>query len=234
MRLVCISDLHCHLPHVAHDIPDGDVLLIAGDWFFFGRKDWWREQRFLDTEIAPWLSILSGRFANIVAIAGNHDGLFETHPHLVSKNLPWTYLQDSGCEINGLKIWGTPWTPSFCSWHFQADDRKQKIVADMIPDDTDIVLTHGPVQGILDVGSGFKRCGSKYMRERARQIKPILYVHGHIHNCHGWYGDGHTVFANCTLVDGLYKPVYQPLVFDIKDGRAVPANDYTKKAKSDK
>ena len=61
------------------------------------------------------------------------------------------YLEDSSCEVLGYKIWGSPWTPWFCDWGFNARrGEESKSHWDKIPNDTDIILTHGPPLGFGD------------------------------------------------------------------------------------
>ena len=85
-----------------------------------------------------------------IYIAGNHDRLFEDTPNIVRELFEQyhpniIYLQDSSIEVKGLKIYGSPWQPEFCDWAFNLPrGEKLKAVWDLIPDDTDILVTHGP------------------------------------------------------------------------------------------
>ncbi len=101
MKIVAISDLHGYLP----EIPPCDLLLIAGDLCptYDHHPDW--QSRWLANHFGAWLERVPAK--HIVGIAGNHDFVFEQTPHLVPRDLRWTYLQDSGTEIAGLKLYGT-------------------------------------------------------------------------------------------------------------------------------
>src|SRR5262249_28634493 len=108
MRIVAMSDLHGYLPE---HVPACDLLLLAGDLGPVTDHSPLTHAQWLGREFRAWLERLPAR--KIVGIAGNHDLVFERAPHLVPRDLPWTYLQDSGLEWEGLKIWGTPWQPWF-------------------------------------------------------------------------------------------------------------------------
>src|SRR5690554_4798574 len=109
MKIVCISDTHnCN---GEFDVPDGDLLIHAGDFTNNGSI----------VEVAAfmrWFGELPHRHK--VLIAGNHDRLFEREPSLARSMVPdgTIYLQDSSAEIEGLKIYGSPWQPRFFDWAF--------------------------------------------------------------------------------------------------------------------
>ena len=206
MRIICVSDLHGHFP----SIPDCDLLLLSGDYCPMSKhQHWWYRDKF-----AIWLNGLSNRM-KIIGVAGNHDFIFEEYPHLLPV-LNWEYLQDSGCEFNGLKFWGTPWTLRFHDWAFNADENELNQKFGLIPDDTDIIITHGPPLGYGDFSQyGKERIGSKYLYDKIVRIQPKLVVYGHNHDGYGRYQIGNTVCLNCALVNDAYKPVNSIQVIDI-------------------
>ena len=101
MRVVAAADLHGDLPHV----PPCDLFLLGGDLCPFGSHRAGTQAEWLDTTFRRWLAALPAR--EVVGVAGNHDFLFEREPARVPRDLPWTYLQDSGCEFEGWRIWGS-------------------------------------------------------------------------------------------------------------------------------
>jgi predicted phosphohydrolase len=111
MRLVLISDTHQR--HDQLTVPDGDVLVHAGDFSTRGGVE----------EVArfnAWLGTLKHKHK--VVIAGNHDFLFEREPTLARSMLTnVTYLEDSGVTIEGLRFWGSPWQPRFFDWAFNLE-----------------------------------------------------------------------------------------------------------------
>lgn len=138
-------------------------------------------------------------------------------------------LENEDVIIEGLKIWGSPYTPSFgYGWSFNKDRGKIHEIWDTIPDDTDIIATHGPVKGILDLSynrnNELEYCGCANLAKRVREIKPLIFCHGHLHSSrdgsytnHGiLYRDG-TYYSNASAVaDGGYgKIVYHGSLFEI-------------------
>ena len=112
MKIVAASDLHGMLPAV----PPCDLLLLGGDLCPLKDHSSRRQADWLDTTFRFWLASVPAR--KIVGVAGNHDFVFQNDPDWVPRDLPWTYLQDSGCEWEGLRFWGTPWQPWFFDWAF--------------------------------------------------------------------------------------------------------------------
>jgi len=110
--IVCIADLHEHLV----DVPPCELLLIAGDLSFAFRGDLVAKQAFLVGDFKDWLERVPA--AHVVLVAGNHDQSIEAHGLL--EGLRCHYLEDSGVELFGLQIWGTPWQPWFYDWAFNA------------------------------------------------------------------------------------------------------------------
>lgn len=207
MKIACLSDTHGHFP----EVPDCDLLLLGGDYCpHTTGQQWWFKKHF-----APWLEELSKRM-KIVGVAGNHDLVFETDPELVPA-MNWTYLQDSGCEVNGLKIWGSPWQLRFYDWAFNADESQLKEKWDLIPDDTDIVVLHGPPLGYGDLSPyGNEHCGSPSLLKRIEDIQPKLVIYGHIHSGYGKYMVGETTCLNCSLVNEKYVSVNPIQIVEIE------------------
>lgn len=187
ITVVCISDTHCTQPIVS----DGDVLLHAGD---LSEKGTFTEiQSQLD-----WLKSLPHKYK--VVIGGNHDLLLD--PEFVSRfperiieeigtsrsDLDWgdiIYLNNSSTTLNflgqrRLKIYGSPLTEQFGTWAFQYPPIRN-VWNEVIPADTDILLTHGPPLGHLDRDG----LGSRFLLKDLCRVKPRLVVFGHIHAGYG-------------------------------------------------
>ena len=149
----------------------------------------------------------------IIGIAGNHDLIFEQAPELLPRDLPWIYLQDSGTTWEGLKIWGTPWQPWFFDWAFNGQPEQLRKIWAMIPDDTNILVVHGPPRGYGDgIPSryGMRHTGCPHLLERIHAVQPRLVVFGHIHEGRGEWPIGKSTIANVTLLNEAYEPVYAP------------------------
>ena len=204
MKLVLISDTHGK--HRRFDIPDGDVLIHAGDIMTSG-YDVLEIQDF-----NAWLGGLP--HPNKIIIAGNHDWLFERSSKTRDLITNAVYLEDSGIEINGLKFWGSPVQPEFYNWAFNRK-RGEEIQKhwDKIPEGTDVLITHGPPAGFRDwVKAGRESLGCRNLRDTIKKIKPRLNVFGHIHGGYGVDNDGTTFYVNASLLNEAYQPTNKPIV----------------------
>ncbi|MBD0366579.1 MAG: metallophosphatase domain-containing protein [Flavisolibacter sp.] len=208
MRFVAISDTHSH--HKSVKLPKGDVLLHAGDVTYRGKK----------TEVLDFLEWFSNQpFKYKIFIAGNHDFYFEKeNPSTVQAIIPEgiIYLQDSGTEINGIRIWGTPITPWFHHWAFNRL-RGTSINKhwQLIPQNTDLLLTHGPSYGILDAVINGQHVGCKDLLKRIMEVKPKFHVYGHIHEAYGIKKQNGITFINACVVNESYELVNKPFVFEL-------------------
>lgn len=203
MVIRAVADLHGHLP----DIEPCDLLLIGGDSLpISDHSEEYQRQWALDV-FAPWLAD-----KNAVGIGGNHDFIFEADPEL-PRSLPWEYADDRMVEIGGLKIWGHPWIPHLHDWSFFADDPTMERIVGEIPNDVDILLSHGPGyrMGAADRVTYGEHVGCSSLSERVEQIKPRAFVCGHIHEGHGYYRfgveDDFVPVYNVAIMDRRYRPV---------------------------
>ncbi len=191
MRVVAVADTHTFQNDLGV-IPDGDVFVHAGDLCRGGRLN----------ELAPvaeWLRALPHRHK--VVVAGNHDWCFIRDPDAARELLGdgVDYLQDSGAVLDGVRFWGSPWQPAFHNWAFNLP-RGQPLAAKwaLIPEGTDVLITHGPPYGIGDWCGEPVRQGCKDLLAAVLRVKPLLHLFGHIHQDGGfWYRDG-VSFANVT------------------------------------
>lgn len=215
MKLVCISDTHGL--HRKLFIPDGDVLIHAGDFMTTGML----EKEIIDFE--DWL--ISLPHEHKIFIAGNHDRWMQmkiSKDILSGKNI---YLEDSKHIIQGVRFYGSPWTPTFLSWAFMQDRGPQiKRYWDNIPNDTDVLITHGPPKGILDhvPSVGYQGCND--LMNKVCEINPKAHIFGHIHCAAGQEEitidrNGRTIkFVNAavtSIVNNTYILQNPPIVIDI-------------------
>lgn len=197
------------------EVPDGDVLVFAGDLMNDG-WDWSDIERF-----NAWFSALPHKHK--LAVAGNHDWLFEKNRDAAKGMLDAsvTYLEDSGCEIDGFKFWGSPVQPTFGNWAFNVQ-RGGNIRRhwNLIPDDIDVLITHGPPLGYRDWSHlGGPNLGCADLRIAVERIKPQLHVFGHIHGGAGKGSNGVTTFVNASFVNEAYRPTFAPTVIDLEAPR---------------
>ncbi len=215
MKVVCISDTHNCNEQIT--VPDGDILIHAGDATIRGTEH--EVEDFL-----AWFSQLPHPYK--IFVAGNHDWLYETNnrfARILTANFNIKYLQDSFIEIEGLKIYGSPWQPRFFDWAFNLN-RGAELAEKwkLIPSDVDILITHGPPNGILDeVERKYwtENTGCEELRKRVEEIAPLgklkLHVFGHIHCGYGQVEEFGVKFVNASNCDEEYKPTQPPIVIEI-------------------
>lgn len=209
MRLICISDTHNQ--HARLRIPDGDVLIHAGDMCRHGDMQ----------EVAAfgaWFGSLPHKHK--IVIAGNHDFAFQRQDALARKFLPdgVCYLRDSGTEIEGVKFYGSPWQPWFCNWAFNLPRGPELAEKwSRIPNDTDVLITHGPPADILDAMETGEHLGCKDLYERVKALNLKLHVFGHIHEAYGQEQIADTLFVNACVCDENYRLINAPVVVDLDD-----------------
>lgn len=207
MKIVIISDTHGMLPKI--NVPDGDLLIHCGDLCDNGTLAGLQK-------VGLQLAQLPHRYK--IVIAGNHDWPFQQTPQAARDTLPGCiYLENQTVEVEGLKIYGTPWQPEFRNWAFNLPRGSDKLKAnwDLIPDDTDILITHTPPQGILDTTDTYQQVGCGMLRLRVEEIAPKLHCFGHIHEGYGTMQLGPTTFVNAACLNVKYKPVNKPIVIEL-------------------
>lgn len=162
-----------------------------------------------------WLGTLPHQHK--VIIAGNHDWLFQHRPTFARSLITNAiYLEDSKTEIDGLKIYGSPWQPEYMSMAFNLPrGRALAEKWDMIPRGLDILITHGPPYQILDEVPSGERVGCEDLLDAVRRVRPRLHIFGHIHHSYGQIKVDSTEFANASICDESYLPANPPLVFDL-------------------
>jgi len=213
-RIVCLSDTHNANSQI--DVPGGDILIHSGDATITGTVE---EIKLFNN----WFSSLPHKYK--IFVAGNHDWLFEKNNELARILLRSNiiYLQDSSIEIDGLMIYGSPWQPRFFDWAFNLM-RGGEIAEKwkLIPNDIDILITHGPPNGILDAvprSWGIDYTGCEELRKRVEEIawfgKLKLHVFGHIHCGYGTAEEFGGKFVNASNCDEAYNPWNAPIVVDI-------------------
>jgi Icc-related predicted phosphoesterase len=217
MKITFISDTHNKHNHLTSKgmgniLGSGDVLVHAGDISSMGKSH--EIKNFLD-----WFS--NTDFTHKIFIAGNHDFGFElVHdiaPEYKEKGVH--YLFDSEVVIDGVKFYGSPWQPEFYNWAFNLP-RGEKLAEKwrMIPTDTDVLITHGPVYGLLDYAPMGGHVGCEELYKRVFEVKPKIHVCGHIHDGYGQKSIDGVEFLNASVLDERYEHSHKPIVvnFDVE------------------
>ncbi|KAL4229003.1 metallophosphoesterase domain-containing protein 1 [Mactra antiquata] len=228
LKFVCISDTHGLTDPTC--IPDGDVLLHAGDFTLRGT---WKQV----DEFNNFLGQLPHKWK--VVIAGNHDICMQSKKklgpmvysmltrHMEAKGYKQCkdmltnciYLQDEIVDICGIKIYGSPWSIQYRGYDaFQLPEGDHmKMKWDKIPDDVDILMTHGPPYGICDITKRGLHAGCLDLLSSIQtRIKPKVHVFGHIHEGYGKYNNGVTEFINAAICTVNYRPTNKPFIFYMK------------------
>jgi Icc-related predicted phosphoesterase len=206
MRFVFLSDTHGLLDRVK--VPDGDVLVHCGDATAYGGEE--------------ALQIFGQAFSELphkykIFVPGNHDVFFEKNPNRARKLMKGCQvLIDRSVQIQGVRIYGSPYTTLFMDWAFMESERFLEARFARISKDTQVLITHGPPQNILDTNDTGRTCGSWPLAEAVEKL-PELRIHafGHIHEAYGTLTLGKTKFINCSVVDEYYNLVNEPVVEDI-------------------
>jgi Icc-related predicted phosphoesterase len=214
MKIILISDTHGKHEDMFHTLPEGDMIIHSGDISNVGKIN-------EINEFTEWFSKLPYTYK--IFIAGNHDFGFEKirKSNEVGISIPHgvIYLQDEMVEIEGIKIYGSPWQPEFHNWAFnlprQGDQLRFKWGA--IPDDTDILITHGPSHGVRDFTPNNLQVGCELLRLRVEEFKPLLHVFGHIHGAYGAAQIKDTLYVNASTCNERYQPINKPIVVEITD-----------------
>ncbi len=201
LTLVVISDTHGM--HDRIEAPEGDVLVHCGDWSMRGHL----------SELRAFNGFLERQpHRHKIVIAGNHDFCMQHRAEEARALLTAAhYLQDERLRIEDIQFYGSPWQPWFHDWAFNLA-RGETIAQkwELIPGDTDVLITHGPPHGILDRAYTGERVGCEELLLRVRDLGPSLHLFGHIHEDRGYRREGDTLFVNASICDIRYRPVQKP------------------------
>lgn len=211
LKIVAISDTHND--HNELDIPECDILIHAGD--ATGKGYEYEVKRF-----AKWFQAQPARHK--IFVPGNHELYFD---HLLPNSKSWFndncpdghLLIDQTIEIEGVVIHGSPVQPWFFDWGFnrarnygesiQRHIKEIKPHWDMIPNNVDILVTHGGPRGILDYAPRGGHVGCDELLARVKVVTPDLHFFGHIHEGYGQHHENGTNFYNVAICDGYYQPI---------------------------
>lgn len=212
-KITFISDTHNKHKHLTSKgmgniLGSGDILVHAGDCTSMGYKH--EINAFLD-----WFS--NTDFEHKIFIAGNHDFGFENNFEIEQwyKDKGVIYLFDNDVTIDGIKFYGSPWQPEFYNWAFnlpRGEELAQKW--EQIPNDVDILITHGPAYGILDYAPIGGHVGCEELYRKIVEVKPKIHVCGHIHDGYGQKTMGGIEFLNASVLNDRYEYAHKPIVIE--------------------
>lgn len=221
LTITFISDTHGKHKQITKDLPGGDILIHSGD---LSSKGYEHEIQ----QFCKWFDDIDN-YDTKVFIAGNHDWGFQNNAEriqeIVNSYKTIDYIQDDGFSLyfdgpNGefpednIYFYGSPWQPEFYNWAFNLPRNGSELMEkwNNIPDNTDILITHGPAWGYVDQVIGkTEHLGCELLVQRIKTIKPKIHVCGHIHSGNGYKFDGDTHFINASVLDENYIYTYKPL-----------------------
>ena len=216
MTITAISDTHGKFNKLDLLQYPADVLVHAGDWTSH------------DTPIEimnflQWFSLQDYKY--LIFIAGNHEQCVENNQkwfYTILKKYPnIIYLQDSEIIIDGVKFYGSPYSNEFYNWAFMEEENELKKIWDKIPDDTNILITHGPAYGCNDIVKHAvgrdEHVGSKYLTKRKLSLQGTLKAHisGHIHESYGVINTDGCINVCPTVLNENYKLVNDPITLEV-------------------
>lgn len=236
LRLVLFADTHGQHGRLESSlaVPDGDVLIFAGDACSAGTAGEWKS-------FCRWFGELPHEHKIIVP--GNHDWVMQGArpewgvsarygPTTISvarrraEDAGAVVLMDDKAYLAGLAFWGSPWMQFFNHWAFNLP-RGGRYLAEVwsrIPLGTDVLVTHCPAFGRLDRTDTGDHVGCEILAERldaldAEGLGPRLHVHGDIHEAAGMaappVGAPGRMTVNAAVLDGAYRLARSPVVVDL-------------------
>lgn len=207
LKIVHISDTHWG--HKEFNVGSGDILIHSGDAELTSDAK-------VD-EFALWMQ--EQDFSHKIFVPGNQDtyvGKNEEDSRRIFQHRRIEFLVDSEVSINGLKFYGMPHTPEYGVWVYMGDKEYMKKHCQMIPMDTDILITHGPPRNILD-NPGRGPVGCEMLAFKSTCVQPILHLFGHIHEAYGAQSFMDTLYINSAVCPAYLDRVDKaPHVIDLK------------------
>lgn len=205
-------------------LPEGDILIHAGDFTSTGSKQQVKE-------FSDWFNSRPHKYK--IVIAGNHDWWFQKKPEKAKKFFEKEnvfYLKDSSVEIEGIKFYGSPWQPLFLNWAFNLERGSEiREKWELIPTDTDVLITHGPpmyhgdyVLNVRPWGTNRAHVGCEDLaKEIQDRVRPKLHIFGHIHEGYGVTNDKTTTYVNASICTRRYEPINPPIIIDLTKDRSI-------------
>jgi Icc-related predicted phosphoesterase len=216
MKIFHFSDSHGI--HSLLEIPKNiDLIIFSGDESNY--YDSWKNE----PECRDFINWFFNLYVkHKIMIAGNHSAFIAKNTKefkKLCKDKNIIYLENEEVYIEGFKIWGSPFSPTFGNWHFMKSRDKMDKLWQNIPEDTDILVTHTPPRGCLDLSydrnHNLEFCGCSALLKHIFRVKPILHLYGHVHTTDGIYNAGQmklanldTIFSNGSIVtDGKFGKI---------------------------
>lgn len=185
MKIIHISDTHEKHQKLMPFLEgiDADMIVHSGDVSHFGGKE-------ACINFLEWFSALP--FKHKILVPGNHDDYLEytfryfpLEIERLVKKYDVKILMNSGVNIDDVQFWGSPFTPAFCDMSFQILNHESDTFWNQVPSNTDVLITHGPAYGVLDLTREGKHVGCKSLSERIKKLSIKAHLFGHVHESYG-------------------------------------------------
>ena len=231
MKIYAVSDMHGNLDGL--DPAGYDVVVVAGDFALldgFGKWRVYEQKKWVQDEFFKWIC----RYPDVqfVVVPGNHDMFADPNYQAAYRDMNFSmswplnakFLVNSGCEIGGVRFWGTPNVPIInYRWAFESDPNILCRCFSEIPENTDVLVSHAPphipgafVDVSLEYGTDSPAYGSRELADAVLEKKPRYLFCGHIHSgCHGRTAFGDTAVYNVSRVNESYEIAYEPTTLEI-------------------
>jgi len=208
MKIVAFSDLHGQQNRKLTEWFDNnpaDLLIFAGD---LQANNYDYGEGFID-----WIHKLPYKYK--VLLVGNHDGNYLRTQYHAAVLRDIIFLNNHTAVIDGIAIFGSPYTVKYGNWWFMLEDNELEKIWKTIPNDIDILVTHGPPFGILDCTREGITAGSKTLLKRVNELKNLKYhIFGHIHEAYGIKTVNNKTFINTSLLNERYSLVNNPVIIE--------------------
>jgi Icc-related predicted phosphoesterase len=210
-KIVAFSDIHGQISRKLTEWffnHPGNILIFAGDiqknHFDYGE------------DFLYWLNELP--YYHKIITFGNHDGNWADTTAFAQEYKSIHILNHESINIDGIKIFGSPYSLEFGNWWFMKPESKLEKLWKQIPDDTNILITHSPAFGILDETIQHVFAGSTSLIKRIWELKKLKYhISGHIHEAAGKLKLGKVTHINASILDERYRIVNDPVVFNYRN-----------------
>ena len=208
MKIACISDTHGqhHFDAMTLQMSEvkADLLLCAGD--VSGTQG-------DGMDFVEWMGSLP--FPYKVCTFGNHDFMYKSMQEYAKAYPDITFLNNEHVVIEGIKIYGSPYSLPYFDWCFMADEPMLKRIYGGINSDTNIILSHGAAYGILDQTWQGIHTGSRALLERIPDLKDLrLCVWGHIHEAYGQEVRDGVTYVNASLLNKNYRIKNKVIIYE--------------------
>lgn len=214
LKVCCVSDTHGKHEELDLSKYPADVLVHAGD--FTRGKDLGMVETL---HFIEWFA--EQPYKHKLFIAGNHERQVEAgeeqFKYLLSKFPEVTYIHQQEITIDGIKFYGSNYSNEFCDWAFMGVEMALSKIWAKIPNDTQVLVTHGPSYGSCDlVKEAYGRdphVGSQSLTNRKKILDNLQWhISGHIHEAYGIVGNN----LCASIVDEEYRLVNKPIIIEVE------------------